>query len=122
LADEAPDDITTRDLPHMGEPPTGGVPLSSLGGAAARAAEALLSVHLGRFPAGAGLPDPDGAHFAWAGAREPGTGHYYRIAGPRLLVELDNTQDGANHVHTVVRDPAADFGDDVLSDHHRSHH
>jgi hypothetical protein len=37
-------------------------------------------------------------------------------------VELDNTQDGANHVHTVVRDPQADFGDDVLAAHHRHAH
>jgi hypothetical protein len=122
VADEAPDDITTRDLPRIGEPPDGGVPLASLDGPAADAAGALLSAYLGRFPAGAGLPDPAGARFAWAGAHEPGTGHYYRIAGPGLLIELDNTQDGANHVHTVVRDPRADFGDDLLAAHHREHH
>ena len=49
-------------------------------------------------------------------------GHYYRIAGPRFLVELDNTQNGANHVHTVVRDPSADFGEDLLVTHYRSRH
>ena len=58
----------------------------------------------------------------WAGALEPGTGHYYRLAGPRFLVELDNTQNGANHVHTVVRDPGADFGEDLLAAHYRSQH
>jgi len=88
------------------------------------AARALLDVYLGRFPDTPGLlrPDPSDATFAWAGAVEPGIGHYYRIAGPRLLIELDNTQDGANHVHTVVRDPATDFGDDLLARHHRAEH
>ena len=57
-----------------------------------------------------------------AGAQEPGTGHYYRIAGPRLLIEFDNTQNGANHIHTVVRDPFSDFGDDVLAAHFRGAH
>jgi hypothetical protein len=60
--------------------------------------------------------------FAWAGAPKPGIGHYYRLAGPGLLIELDNTQNQANHVHTVVRDPAADFGDDLLAAHYRRAH
>jgi hypothetical protein len=93
-----------------------------LGGAAAAAARALLDVYLDRFPEGSRPLDPSGSAFAWAGAHEPGTGHYYRIAGPSLLIELDNTQDGANHVHTVVRHPAADFGTDLLARHHRASH
>ena len=42
--------------------------------------------------------------FAWAGGLKPGRGHYYRIQGPMLLIEFDNTQNNANHIHTVVRD------------------
>lgn len=123
VADEAPRDIVTRNRPRLDDGvPADGVPLDALSGAAAGAADALLAVYLGRFPPGAGRPDPDGARFAWAGADRPGAGHYYRVAGPRLLIELDNTQNGANHVHTVVRDPAADFGDDVLGDHLRRAH
>ena len=57
-------------------------------------------------------------HFAWAGGLEPGEGHYYRIHGPTLLVEYDNVQGGANHVHSVVRDPENDFGDDLLRRHY----
>jgi hypothetical protein len=54
--------------------------------------------------------------FAWAGDPEPGPGRgaYYRVQGPRLLIEYDNTQDGANHVHAVWRDPVGDFGRDLL--------
>ena len=123
VADRAPDDILTRNDPAVdvsGMP--GGVPLATLTGTAAGAARALLDVYLRRFPPGARTPDPDGAVFAWSGATEPGRGHHYRIVAPRLLVELDNTQDGANHVHTVVRDPSADFGGDALAAHHRRAH
>jgi hypothetical protein len=58
--------------------------------------------------------------FAWAGAEQPGLGHphYYRIQGPTLIIEYDNTQNNANHVHTVIRDLKNDFGDQLL-DHYR---
>ena len=90
----------------------------------------LLDTYLGRMPdaiaeveaakyAGAGL---HGLHFAWAGGLEKGDPHYYRIGGPRLMVEYDNAQNGVNHVHSVWRDPLGDFGFDVLGAHLRSHH
>jgi hypothetical protein len=60
--------------------------------------------------------------FAWAGSTEPGERHYFRIQGPQLLIELDNTQGGGNHIHTVWRDPANDFGDDLLARHYQLHH
>jgi hypothetical protein len=125
VADEAPKDIVTRNCPrldHRSTPMSEGLPLAALSGSAAARATALLDVYLDRFPPGVLRPDPRDATFAWAGAPEPGYGHYYRIAGPRLLIELDNTQNGANHVHTVVRDPAGDFGDDVLRTHHQKAH
>ena len=59
---------------------------------------------------------------AWAGSdtiREP---HYYRIQGPTFLIEYDNTQNGANHVHYVVRDLRNDFGEDLLRQHYEQHH
>ncbi len=55
--------------------------------------------------------------FGWAGGLEPGQGHYYRIHGPTFLVEFDNTQNGANHIHSVWRDAANDFGEDLLKQH-----
>ena len=58
-------------------------------------------------------------HFAWAGGMERGQPHYYRIQGPTFLVEYDNTQDGANHIHTVWRDFHGDFGEDLLARHYR---
>jgi hypothetical protein len=50
------------------------------------------------------------------GAR--GEGHYYRIHGPTVLIEYDNTQNNANHIHTVMRDIENDFGLDLLRRHY----
>lgn len=60
--------------------------------------------------------------FAWAGSLQPGAGHYYRIQGPMLLIEYDNTQNNANHVHSVVRDLTNDFAGDILREHYEKEH
>jgi hypothetical protein len=57
--------------------------------------------------------------FAWAGSLTPGQAHYFRIHGPTTVIEHDNTQNGANHIHAVWRDLSADFGRDALADHYR---
>src|SRR5579862_1812990 len=64
----------------------------------------------------------DNLTFAWAGGTEPGQRHYFRIQGPTLLIEHDNTQGNGNHIHSVWRNPAGDFGDDVLAEHYRQQH
>jgi hypothetical protein len=61
-------------------------------------------------------------HFAWAGPLEPGRAHYYRVHGPTLLIEYDNTQNDANHVHSVWHDPLRSFGADLLGTHYRHGH
>lgn len=63
----------------------------------------------------------DRLYFAWAGSAEPGAAHYYRIHGPTLLIEYDNSQNDANHVHTVWRDLRNDFGEDLLRAHYERH-
>ena len=60
--------------------------------------------------------------FAWAGGEERGQGHYYRIQTPTFLVELDDTQDHANHIHSVWRDFEGDFGLDILKEHYQTSH
>jgi hypothetical protein len=62
----------------------------------------------------------DDVVFAWKGGLEPGMPHYYRIQGPTFLVEFDNTQDQANHIHTLWRDFHGDWGEDLLADHYRT--
>ena len=64
----------------------------------------------------------DDASFAWAGPAEVGAGHYYAIRHPRFLIEYDNTQNGANHIHSVLRDFSHDWGEDLLSAHYRASH
>ena len=58
--------------------------------------------------------------FAWAGPVERGKKHYYRVQGPTFLIEYDNTQNDANHIHSVWRDFSGDFGQDLLRDHVKS--
>jgi hypothetical protein len=62
--------------------------------------------------------------FGWAGATVLGEGHYYRIQGKSFLIEFDNTQNNANHIHTVWRDFEGDFGRDLIREHyqHSDHH
>ncbi len=61
-------------------------------------------------------------HFAWAGGTKPGEPHYYRVQTPLFLIELDNTQDKANHIHSVWRDLTHDFGGDALRAHYEADH
>jgi hypothetical protein len=107
-----------------------GVPVISLDGPQQKLLRALLDVYVHRIPdacaekeaakyAGSRL---DAMSFLWAGSTTPGQPRYYRIQGPRLLVEYDNTQRDANHVHSVWRDPEGDFGEDLLLRHYRTSH
>jgi hypothetical protein len=60
--------------------------------------------------------------FAWTGGEEPGQGHYYAIKGPSFLIEYDNTQNGANHIHSVLRDISGDWGEDLIATHYAQAH
>ena len=104
-----------------------GLPAGDLDAGQRDLLRALLATYLGRVPEGlspsySGDAVLDGVHFAWAGPTGPGQPLYYRLQGPRLLVEYDNTQRHANHAHSVWRDPEADFGYDVLGAHLAEHH
>ncbi|MDA0997955.1 MAG: DUF3500 domain-containing protein [Proteobacteria bacterium] len=63
-----------------------------------------------------GLAD---TRFAWAGPTSGGEPFYYRIHGPRILIEFDDTQNGGNHIHSLWRDPMNDFGRDDLARHYK---
>ena len=60
--------------------------------------------------------------FAWMGFIQPEKPHYFRVQGPTFIVEYDNTQNKANHVHVVWRDFKNDFGKDLLKQHYQSQH
>ncbi len=106
-----------------------GVPATELTGAQRDLLRALLGSYLDRAPAGVSAAGHyaaddrlDAVHFAWAGPTEAGRPHYYRLQAPNLLIEWDNTQTGANHAHSVWRNPGSDFGLDVLARHRAAHH
>jgi len=106
-----------------------GLPARELGAGQRDLLRALLAAYLGRVPDGlapkadyAGDVALDDVYFAWAGPVGPGRPHYYRVQGPRLLIEYDNTQRHANHAHSVWRDPVADFGYDALGAHLTAYH
>jgi len=61
-------------------------------------------------------------YFAWSGGIQRGDPHYYRVQAPSFLIELDDTQDDANHIHSVWRDFADDFGADLLRQHYQASH
>lgn len=84
----------------------------------------LVAAYESRAPEGVLPRTPeslDGVHFGWAGPLVSGSPHYYRIHGPDLLVEYDNTQRHANHAHSVWRRPESDFGFDALAAHRSNH-
>ncbi len=89
----------------------------------------LVRVHIGRIRKELADQDlaridragTDKIHFIWAGGLEPGEPHHYLIQGPTFLIEYDNTQDQANHVHCVYRDFDNDFGDALLEHYQKQH-
>lgn len=106
----------------------GGLPMSAMTPAQKRIFERLLDVYLSRM-----VPElarkrlealqqagMDGITFGWAGGMEVGGPHYYRIQGSTFLIEYDNTQNNANHIHSVWRDFGNDFGRDLLREHYRA--
>lgn len=128
VADTAPPDIRAETSPHVDGPilPLG-VSAEQLDHASRALLHQLTAVYLARLPPALSAVEAERAlsgelHFAWEGPTLPGRGHYYRIQGADLLIEYDNTANDANHVHTVLRRPAHDFGGDALAAHRAAAH
>jgi hypothetical protein len=135
LGKSAPEDILTTNAPTLDQlvDAVEGVRFADLGGESRASAEVLVQHYLDRLPAAeaeawwARLIAPSTGsfgdiRFAVAGEAEHRRPQYYRLAGPDFFVEYDNTQNDANHVHTVLRDPSRDFGTDLLRRHRAEHH
>ena len=122
IAEEAPREIrfAGEAQPQVGTPE--GIAFEKLSTAQRQTLQSLVEVYVGAV-AGKVAEDRrerietngwDAVHFAWAGAKKPGVGHYYRIEGIDFLIELVNTQpdamgNPANHVHCIFRDLTGDF-------------
>jgi hypothetical protein len=129
FSDTAFVEIETRNDPKARSLATEGLRAADMTGAEQSQLRALIDVYANRMSAQArahAMHDIDeggfGAlRFAWAGSTEVGKAHYYRIHGPTILIEYDNQQSNANHIHTVWRDLRHDFGGDLLAEHYRKH-
>jgi hypothetical protein len=131
LSPIAPPDMITFNSRHFGILPADGISFAEMTSDQQKILMRLISLYVKNYPfefatefmqkiEKAGL---DKLHFMWMGEKQyGGKGHYYRIQNDVLLIEYDNTQNNANHVHTVVRDFTNDFGEDILRKHYEQEH
>lgn len=128
LSADAPNDIKTMNALDINPLEPGGIEAAALSEPQRRTLLALLDSYAGTMAEdiaadrlarvrAAGI---DRITFAWMGSLERGQRHYYRVQGPTFLIEFDNTQNGANHGHSVWRDFTGDFGRDLLREHLKS--
>jgi hypothetical protein len=125
---KAPNEIVTSNKVKADPGPQVGIPVGELTGPQKQLVLALLQDYAHRLRPELAEEDLsriekgglDKVYFAWEGAQKPGEGHYYRLHGPTFLVEFDNTQNNANHIHSVWRDSANDFGEDLLKEHYQA--
>ena len=127
IAPDAPNDIATMNTLDISPLTPPGISVAQLRPPQVATLRRVVDEYLGR------MADPIASErrarlersdfsritFAWAGTLERGGRHYYRVQGPSFLIEYDNTQNGANHVHSVWRDFAGDFGADLLREHYQ---
>jgi hypothetical protein len=126
LQADAPKEIVTANARRVKPLSPDGVPASQMTAAqkqmlrslvsefASRVADDLAAERMKRVDS-AGF---DKVHFAWAGGQTRKDPHYFRVQGPTFLIELDNVQNQANHIHAVWRDFNGDFGEDLLQKHY----
>lgn len=134
IAEKAPDDVLTlpgRPLKGIWTDPPLGIPAAEM---TAEQQSALTTILMAEFVQNLSPELADAeleriAHegfqnirFCWAGGIEKGQRHYYRIVGPTFVIEYDNTQNDANHVHTVWHDRTRDLGGDPLTEHLKHDH
>jgi hypothetical protein len=129
LADRAFPDIVTRNDPKVRSLNIEGLAAAEMSQPEQTQLRKLLHVYADRMTQSAAREQLERIeragfgklHFGWAGSLEAGKPHYYRVHGPTVLIEYDNTQNNANHIHTVWRDLERDFGGDLLRAHYAAH-
>ncbi|WP_158840258.1 DUF3500 domain-containing protein [Saccharothrix deserti] len=125
VSDTAPPDILTGNSPRVGDLEPAGVTPAQLDRESRGLLVGLVRYYLDRLHSDLADEEFDALdlerlHFAWQGSAKRGEGHYYRIQGPELLIEYDNTAYNANHAHAVWRRRSGDFGEDLLAAHRAS--
>lgn len=130
ISTNAPKDIMTGDSKRVKREAPAGLPFTQMNASQQSLLQRLVGEYVGRSRPELSESDLkriaeagwDHVFFAWAGGLNRGEGHYYRVQGPTFLLEYDNTQNNANHIHTVWRDFEHDFGDDPLRRHYLESH
>ncbi|NBY37642.1 MAG: DUF3500 domain-containing protein [Verrucomicrobia bacterium] len=131
LAGDVPKDVITSNKPKAdGIIKHKGIAVSALTSDQKKILGGIIREYVGRARSDFSLQemaaisqvDENQIFFAWSGGLEVGQGHYYSIVGPEFIFELDNTQNGANHVHATWRDLKKDFGYDPLAKHLKEAH
>lgn len=125
FSDKPPEEILTREERVAKPLEAVGVPASAMTAAQRDALMELVSEYTGRHREDVAEADlkkireagVDEIRFGWAGSLKFGEAFYYRVQGPTFLLECANTQNQANHIHTVWRDFKGDFGRDLLLEH-----
>jgi len=129
FSDKAPNEIITANNRAVKQLEAVGVPASDMTEAQQQILKQLIGEYVDRYRQDlaetewkrirdAGL---DKIRFGWAGSLKPNEAFYYRIQGPTFLIEAANSQNNANHMHTVWRDFDGDFGRDFLGEHYKDH-
>ncbi|WP_157605366.1 DUF3500 domain-containing protein [Schlesneria paludicola] len=117
VSKEAPGEVPGPNLPQpvVGEPV--GLPVGKMSADQKQLIQDLLNEYLKNLPAdvekerrdmlkAAGV---DKITFAWFGQPDLHEAHHYRVQGPTFVIEYNNTQNNANHVHSMWRNLAGDF-------------
>jgi hypothetical protein len=129
FTDQAPREMVTAENRESKMLESAGITYAEMTPAQKRLFEKVLDAYLGRVApelAKARLEaiqksGMDKVTFGWAGTLEVGGPHYYRVQGPTFLIEHDNVQNNANHIHSVWRDFDGDFGRDILREHYKTY-
>ena len=129
FSDTTFNEIVTRNDPVARALASEGVAASEMSGAEREKLREIVALYASRLAPAAAREQLDRIEragfeklrFAWAGSLTVGQKHYYRVHGPTVLIEYDNSQNNANHIHTVWRDLERDFGGDLLRAHYAKH-
>jgi hypothetical protein len=116
-SDKAPGEIRS---PNSPQPPTAvaeGIAYKELNDDQKAILRALVEAYTADMTpevAGAWLEEirkagPEAIRFSWTGVLDRNGPHAYKIQGPTFLVEFNNTQNNANHIHAVWRNMLGDF-------------
>jgi len=115
---KAPGEIRGANAPQPDKDAPVGLPGSQMNADQKKVLGELLGEYLKNMPADvsakrrAALEQAgvDNIYFAWWGGTERNEPYNYRVQGPTFLIEHNNTQSSANHIHSVWRDMRGDFG------------